>query len=97
MLGPPERGLTNARTTSRLNTIRTVIEAEEVYLGTRIAAVIFLLYGTPIGKLSSLRSNQIHADANGMTIALGSQPAPIPEALVPSSTLICATAQKADP
>ena len=73
-------------TTSRLNAIRTVIEADEVYLGTRIAAIIFLLYGTPIGKLASLQSNQIHADANGMTIALGSQPATIPEPLIPLFT-----------
>lgn len=72
-----------ASTTSRLNAIRTVIEADEIYLGTRIAALIFLFYGTPIGKLASLQTNQIHAGVNGMTISLGSQPAPIPEPLIP--------------
>lgn len=71
-----------ASTTSRLNAIRTVIEADEVYLGTRIAALIFLLYGTPLGKLVALQTDHIHADATGMTISLGSQPAPIPEPLI---------------
>lgn len=72
-----------ASTTSRLEAIHTVVEAEDVYLGTRVAALIFLLYGVPIGKLSSLQADAIQSDFGGMTIRLGIQPAPVPEPLIP--------------
>jgi len=70
-------------TQQRLDAIRVVLENDKVIPGTRVAAIIFLLYGTPIGRIVALRADSITAGVDGMTIALGSQPAPIPDALIP--------------
>ncbi|QDE34840.1 hypothetical protein FIV50_08565 [Microbacterium foliorum] len=67
----------------RLDAIRLVIESKNVIPGTRLAAVIFLLYGTPIGRIVALPADSIRSTLDGMTISLGSQPAPVPELLIP--------------
>ncbi|WP_190265260.1 MULTISPECIES: hypothetical protein [Glutamicibacter] len=72
-----------ATTRERLDAIRVVIESENVIPGTRVAAVIFLLYGTPIGRIVALRADSISSTLDGMTISLGSQPAPVPDMLIP--------------
>lgn len=70
-------------TRERLDAIRVVIESENVIPGTRVAAVIFLLYGTSIGRIAALHADSISSTLDGMTISLGSQPAPIPDMLIP--------------
>lgn len=72
-----------ATTRERLDAIRMVIESEHVIPGTRVAAVIFLLYGTPIGRIVALHADSISSALDGMTISLGSQPAPVPDMLIP--------------
>ncbi len=81
----PRTAQTNpmASSAERLNAIRVVIESENVIASTRVAAVIFLLYGTPIGRIVTLRADSISLALDGMTISLGSQPAPVPEMLIP--------------
>ncbi len=66
----------------RLDAIKRVVNNNHVFAGTRIAALIFLLYGTPIGKIVALKIDRIISNEQGMTITLGEQPAPIPEPLI---------------
>jgi len=70
----------------RLDRLRQVIEADQVTLSTRIAAIILLLYGTPIGTIAALRVDDFTTTLAGMTINLGTQPAPIPDPLIPLFT-----------
>ncbi|UIP58579.1 hypothetical protein DSM26151_14570 [Agromyces marinus] len=69
--------------TERMNALRTVIEADTVKLSTRVAALIFLLYGTEIGRIATLKRDAIAHTPNGMTIELGPLLAPVPEPLLP--------------
>ncbi|WP_286329273.1 hypothetical protein [Agromyces marinus] len=71
--------------TERMNALRTVIEADTVKLSTRVAALIFLLYGTEIGRIATLKRDAIAHTPNGMTIELGPLLAPVPEPLLLSS------------
>lgn len=73
-------------TADRLDAIRRVAQADQVASGTRVAALIFLLYGVPIGKIVALQTSSITTTVHGMTINLGPQPAPVPEPLVPMFT-----------
>ncbi len=70
-------------TRERLDAIRVVLESVNVIPSTRVAAIIFLLYGTPIGRIVALQADAITSTLDGMTIELGNQPAPIPESLIP--------------
>jgi len=70
-------------TEKRLASIRLVLASENVHAGTRVAALIFLLYGCPVGKLVALRADCIESSVDGMTIRLGTQPAPIPMPVLP--------------
>lgn len=70
-------------TRERLDAIRVVLDAVNVIPSTRVAAIIFLLYGTPIGRVVALQAHAITLTLDGMTIELGDQPAPIPESLIP--------------
>ncbi|WP_341942165.1 hypothetical protein [Microbacterium sp. LWH10-1.2] len=72
-----------AATRERLDAIRVVLEAAHVIPSTRVAAIIFLLYGTPIGRIVALQADAITSAVDGMTIELGNQPAPVPESLIP--------------
>lgn len=69
----------------RIALIKRVMEDAETLTSTRVAALIFLLYGTPIGKISMLTLDCLGPDPTGMTITLGKVPAPIPDALIPCS------------
>jgi site-specific recombinase XerD len=73
--------LTSSR--QRLELIKTVAEADHVALSTRIAALILLLYGTPVSKISELTLDDINTTPARTTIKIGDTPAPIPEALLP--------------
>jgi integrase len=67
----------------RLELIKTVAEAEHVVLSTRIAALILLLYGTPVSKICELTLDDVSTTPARTTISVGDLPAPIPEALLP--------------
>lgn len=89
-IAPPFRTrYRTARTTplassrQRLDLIKNVVAAEQVALSTRIAALILLLYGTPVSRICPLTLDDIDATPARTTIALGDLPAPIPEALLP--------------
>lgn len=72
-----------ATATERLDAIKAALEAHTVLIDTRIAAVIFLLFGVPIGKIVALKADTIQSNLEGMTISLGSNPAPIPDPIIP--------------
>ena len=58
-------------------------EADHVVLSTRIAALILLLYGTPVSKISELTLDDVDVTPARTTIKVGHHPAPVPEALLP--------------
>lgn len=62
------------------------IESDAVTLSTRIAAIILLLYGVPVGTIAGLRVENINSSPTATTIRLGKQPAPIPTPLIPLFT-----------
>jgi hypothetical protein len=70
-------------TRQRLELIKTVAEAHHIVLSTRIAALILLLYGTPIRKICELTRADVAATPEQTTIKIGKLPAPIPPALLP--------------
>lgn len=72
-----------ASSRQRLELIKTVAEAEHVVLSTRIAALILLLYGTPVSKICELTLDDVSTTPARTTISVGDLPAPIPEALLP--------------
>jgi integrase len=72
-----------ASSRQRLQLLKTVAEAEHVALSTRTAALILLLYGTPVSKICELTLDDINATPARTTIRIGNLPAPIPEALLP--------------
>ena len=72
-----------ASSRQRLELIKTVADAEHVVLSTRIAALILLLYGTPVSKICELTLDDVSTTPARTTISVGELPAPIPEALLP--------------
>lgn len=72
-----------ASSRQRLELIKTVTEADHVVLSTRIAALILLLYGTPVTKISELTLGDVDVTPARTTINLGHLPAPVPQALLP--------------
>jgi hypothetical protein len=72
-----------ASSTQHLQLIKTVVEADHVVLSTRIAALILLLYGTPVRKISKLTLDDVEVTPARTTIKVGHLPAPIPPALLP--------------
>jgi hypothetical protein len=72
--------LTSSR--QRLELIKIVAEAEHVALSTRIAALILLLYGTPVSKICELTLDDVNTTPARTTIRVGDLPAPIPQALL---------------
>ncbi|WDH77402.1 hypothetical protein PTQ19_07530 [Microbacterium esteraromaticum] len=67
----------------RLQVIRNAIEFDQVALGTRVAALIHLLWATPLTRLVQLKVTCIELRPDGMRIALGRTPSEIPELLAP--------------
>jgi len=82
---PPRYAKTEPRISQseRLQLIRNAIEMDRVALGTRIAALIHLLWATPLTRITTLKTGNITLMPTGMTITLGSVPAEIPEPLAP--------------
>ena len=67
----------------RMEHIKTLMEAVNVNESTRVAGLIFLLFGIPIGRLSMMTVDQLDVRPTGITVKLGEHPAPIPEVLIP--------------
>ncbi|TFD09060.1 hypothetical protein E3T29_02445 [Cryobacterium sp. TMT1-66-1] len=67
----------------RMEHIKTVMEAVNVNESTRVAGLIFLLFGIPIGRLCMMTIDQLKVRPTGITIKIGAHPAPIPDALIP--------------
>jgi hypothetical protein len=63
--------------------MKTVVEADNTALSTRIAALILLLDGTPVSKISELTLDDVDTTPTRTTIKLGDLPGPVPEALLP--------------
>lgn len=72
-----------ASTRQRLDLIKHAVEADDVILSTRIAALLLLLFGTPVTRICELRIDDIDVTPTRTTIKLGDTPAPIPEPLLP--------------
>jgi hypothetical protein len=67
----------------RLDLVRKLIEADNVAVSIRIAGLIFLLYGVPIGRIAMLTIDDVEVNGKGMFLSLGRYPAPIPALLAP--------------
>lgn len=67
----------------RLQLIRNAADMDQVALSTRVAALIHLLWATPIARITVLKNSDVILGPDGMTIALGNTPAEIPESLAP--------------
>ncbi|MEH6781958.1 MAG: hypothetical protein V7618_10395 [Rhodoglobus sp.] len=67
----------------RMNHIKTLMEAVNLNESTRVAGLIFLLFGIPIGRLCMMTVDQVDVRPTGITILLGKNPAPVPEVLIP--------------
>lgn len=67
--------------TQRLQIIRNTLEFENVTLSTRIAALINLLWATPLTRIVRLTTEHIQTHPTGMEILLGITPTQIPEPL----------------
>lgn len=72
-----------ASTREHLDLIKQVIEADHVLLSTRIAALLLLLFGTPLDQICRLTIDDVATNPTRTTIAFGKVPAPIPPALLP--------------
>ncbi|WIE53188.1 hypothetical protein [Curtobacterium sp. MCBD17_003] len=67
----------------RIDHIKTLMSTGELAVSIRLFGLLFLLYGTPIGKLCMLTLDDVHTDPTGTAIRLGAQPAPLPDVFVP--------------
>lgn len=67
----------------RLEHIKTLMEAANVSDSIRVAGLLFLLFGIPIGRLSMLTLDQVDVKPTGITLKLGKYPAPIPDPFIP--------------
>jgi hypothetical protein len=67
----------------RLALIRHCIESTASPLGFRVAALILLLFGQPIGKIAALKSLDLHAQPEGMHLRLGNIPVLVPAQIAP--------------
>lgn len=67
----------------RRDHIAALMVAVEVSVSIRVAGLLFLLYGIPIGRLCMLSVDAVEINPTGMTIKLSEIPAPIPDPFVP--------------
>ncbi|WP_179272949.1 MULTISPECIES: recombinase XerD [unclassified Rhodococcus (in: high G+C Gram-positive bacteria)] len=63
----------------RLHWIRELLTGTSESLPYRVAGILLLLYAQPMVKIAALRTDQISAGTDGLWIALGTEPAPVPE------------------
>jgi hypothetical protein len=74
-----------ASSRQRLDLIKTVAEAEHVALSTRIAALILLLYGTPVSKICNSHSTTSTPHRQEPPSGSETRPHPYPKLCSPSS------------
>lgn len=67
----------------RMEHIKTLMEESNVNDSTRVAGLIFLLFGVPICRICMMTIDQLDVRPTGMTIMLGKNPAPVPDVLIP--------------
>lgn len=82
---PPRKAITLPTLTQaqRIQAIRNAVEFEQVALSTRVAALIHLLWATPLTRIVRLTSDQLELRPDGMFIRLGVNVSEIPEPLAP--------------
>ncbi|MDQ0896056.1 hypothetical protein [Agromyces ramosus] len=82
---PPRRAITlpTLTQTQRIQAIRNAIEFNQVAVSTRVAALIHLLWATPLTRIVRLTIEQIELRPEVMLIRLGANPSEIPELLTP--------------
>ncbi|GAB3578208.1 hypothetical protein GCM10027406_14020 [Leifsonia lichenia] len=68
----------------RLDHIKTLLETVNISESIRLAGLIFLLYGIPIGRLCMMTVDQVEVKPNiGIRVTFGRNPAPVPDELIP--------------
>jgi hypothetical protein len=67
----------------RLALIRHCIESTASPLGLRVAGLILLLFGQPVGKIAALKCLDLQALPDGLHLNLGTVPVPVPEQIAP--------------
>ncbi|APZ34590.1 hypothetical protein BOH66_10325 [Microbacterium aurum] len=82
---PPRKAITLPTLTQaqRIQAIRNAVEFEQVALSTRVAALIHLLWATPLTRIVRLTADQLELRPDGMFIRLGVNVSEIPEPLAP--------------
>lgn len=63
----------------RLHWIRELLTGSSESLPYRVAGILLLLYAQPMVKIAALRTDQVGRSGDGPRIALGVEPAPLPE------------------
>lgn len=67
----------------RLRVIRNVIEFGDTETSTRVAALIHLLWATPLTRIARMTTHEVDARPDGIYLALGPTPVLVPEFLTP--------------
>ncbi len=67
----------------RIELIRQCIESNETPLTFRVAALILLLFGQPIGKIAALKCADLQALPEGLHLGLGNIPVLVPAQIAP--------------
>lgn len=67
----------------RIELIRHYIETTEKHAAFRVAALILLLFGQPIGKIAALKCSDLHALPDGLHLSLGNIPVLVPAQIAP--------------
>jgi hypothetical protein len=62
-------------TQQRLDLIRQCVESTASPLGFRVAALILLLFGQPVGKITALKCSDLQALPGGLHLSQGNIPA----------------------
>jgi hypothetical protein len=70
-------------TQQRLELIRNCIESTASPLGFRVAALILLLFGQPVGKIAALKCADLQALPDGLHLSLGNLPVLVPAQIAP--------------
>ncbi|OUM44446.1 site-specific recombinase [Arthrobacter agilis] len=67
----------------RIELIRHCIESNEPPLTYRVAALILLLFGQPVGKIAALKCSDLQALPDGLHLNLGNVPVLVPAQIAP--------------
>jgi hypothetical protein len=67
----------------RIELIRRCIESNEAHLTFRVAGLILLLFGQPIGKIAALKCSDLQALPDGLHLRLGNTPVLVPAQIAP--------------